>query len=266
MAIDAQGVARLPGFATPCLKITYDGETMKWEPTAGWDRWVELQQTDLPLPPHYAHAQVVHVLTEADGMAETRMACTLKAERLDAILSVEPVLFDLPNVMATVTGLLPLLSAADVVSPDWPAACAIAGADAASADPEAVLRGCRSRMQLKGGALLAVRCGSRGSYLLWGTRAERWAHVPAFPLPDPVQDPTGAGNAYCGALAACLARGGPGALADTARVLKAAAQASATGAAVVQVDGLPELGAALNAQLSRYCDDIASRTRILSVP
>lgn len=67
--------------------------------------------------------------------------------------------------------------------------------------------------------MLAIRDGARGSYLLCNGELR---YVPALKL-DEVQDPTGAGNGYAGALAAQLASG--------ATPMDAAAVASAVGAA-----------------------------------
>lgn len=83
----------------------------------------------------------------------------------------------------------------------------------------ALARGCASTIALRPTAVLAIRDGARGSYLLCNGELK---HVPALKL-DEVQDPTGAGNGYAGALAAQLASG--------ATPMDAAAVASAVGAA-----------------------------------
>ena len=81
---------------------------------------------------------------------------------------------------------------------------------------------CFDELCMQPGALLAIRDGSRGSYIYtrpapkapawqWladiSSREYEWlAHVPALALEQMV-DPTGAGNAYAGALTAALAEG-----------------------------------------------------------
>jgi hypothetical protein len=104
-----------------------------WQPSAGWDNWAELQQCDLPLPASYSTAAALHALVEEGGAAESRMARKFKADHPAVLLSVEPILFDLPKVHSAVEGLQGLTSLADVVSPDYGAACAIAGVQPATA-------------------------------------------------------------------------------------------------------------------------------------
>jgi hypothetical protein len=176
--IDTQGVKALTGFKTPRLEISYEGESMvwkvcyliahlsatysfvnthnattacslqygsaanvcalqHWQPSAGWDKWAELQQCDLPLPPSYSTAVALHALVEKRA-AEFRMARKFKADHPAVLLSVEPILFDLPQVHAAVEGLQELTSLADVVSPDYGAACAIAGMQPATAGMRAI--------------------------------------------------------------------------------------------------------------------------------
>lgn len=76
-----------------------------------------------------------------------------------SLLSVEPVLFDLANVAATVAALAPLLRVADVVSPDWPAACALAGIAAADADAGRFRKSANASLMTRFALLLLVRAG-----------------------------------------------------------------------------------------------------------
>ncbi len=103
---------------------------------------------------------------------------------------------------------------------------------------------CYDELCMQPGALLAVRDGEHGSYLYsrpapeapirqWlvdpACRDFEWfACVPAAELDGPVVDPTGAGNAYAGAICAQLAAG--------AHPAEAAAAASAVGAAFCAED------------------------------
>ncbi|CAM9595988.1 unnamed protein product, partial [Discosporangium mesarthrocarpum] len=99
--------------------------------------------------------------------------------------------------------------------------------------------------------VLSVRRGARGSYLWTNKRpGQYWTIPPAQGVH--VIDPTGAGNAFCGALAANMPRldgvRGEGAHREwewalwQQGMLRAASRASATGAAVVAVEGLPNVG------------------------
>eukprot|EP00953_Heterococcus_sp_UTEX-ZZ885_P033893 17602-Heterococcus_DN1.PRE.3 len=62
-----------------------------WQPSAGWDKWAELQQCDLPLPASYSTAAALHALVEEGGAAESRMARKFKADHPAVLLSVEPI-------------------------------------------------------------------------------------------------------------------------------------------------------------------------------
>ena len=102
----------------------------------------------------------------------------------------------------------------------------------------AMAAACFDELCMQPGAILAIRDGASGSYLytrpsptapVWqwladiGSREYEWlAHVPAAEL-EQVVDPTGAGNAYAGALCAQLAAG--------VEPERAAALATAVGAA-----------------------------------
>ena len=216
------------------------------------------------MPDRYQSARVVHVLTEAGGFADKQAAQAFKRAHSSAILSVEPILFDASVVHDSVGKLAELTGLADVVSPDWPAACAIARVEPTSqaADPCMVLQECSTAMQLKPSALLAVRCGSDGSYIRYQESAASehsvW-HVPAYHISN-VADPTGAGNSYCGALAAYL---GTCEVQTLDCVFEAVARASAVGACVVQVDGLPAVDERLRQQLTEYAAEIKGRIRKL---
>jgi len=126
-------------------------------------------------------------------------------------------------------------------------------------------------LAMQPGAILAIRDGAHGSYLYsrpaphaplahWladaGRRDFEWfAAVPAARL-DAVADPTGAGNAYAGALTAQLAAG--------AEPVAAAATASAVGAAFCAADAwAPEDAAAAGRWVGAARAEVLSRTRVL---
>jgi sugar/nucleoside kinase (ribokinase family) len=65
-------------------------------------------------------------------------------------------------------------------------------------DPTKVLQTCAAKLSLHSRALLAVRCGSDGSYVWWGQHPNECYHAPAHLIAD-VKDPTG-NSAYRDAL------------------------------------------------------------------
>ena len=251
---------------TPGEIIRYEGEEMLWE-DVGWDQWKDLCDWEPPL--NASDFDVLHVLVEGGGSGELRS--TLSAiQRADAngapspLLSVEPVMHTVDE--GSLSGLCRLTARADVVSPDLLTAARIAQVahaqiahetahghafewDAATvgraellrdrASLDATLRACARALQLPSSALLAVRDGARGSYLL---HEDIFLHVPALAIGAPV-DPTGAGNAYAGALCTQLASG--------ATPANAARVASAVGAAFCcTTDFAPEVSAAIE-----WCKD-----------
>jgi sugar/nucleoside kinase (ribokinase family) len=57
-------------------------------------------------------------------------------------------------------------------------------------DPISVLQTCAAKLSLHSRAVLAVRCGSDGSYVWWGQHPSECYHAPAHLIED-VKDPTG---------------------------------------------------------------------------
>ena len=242
---------------TPGEVIRYEGEEMLWEPH-GWEGWADLCEWQPVLPA----ADAYHVIVEGGGDGEVRAVETAMAVAAGSgwqtappgerpLLSIEPVMHEVTR--ASVESLARLSAHADVVSPDLLTATRMARcfADVAArlgpsvtgeavngAEPPrsrralgVIARGCARALRLRPTATLAIRDGARGSYL-WSPRDGRLSHAPAVADTE-VVDPTGAGNAYAGALCAALAGDMP---AD-----EAAGVASAVGAAFVGVDGWPAL-------------------------
>ena len=140
-----------------------------------------------------------------------------------------------------------------------------------------VAAACYDELAMQPGALLALRDGAHGSYLYtrpfpgakmqqWmactpGNRVFEWlARVPAKRLPDDeLLDPTGAGNAYAGALTAQLATG--------AEMIGAAAVASATGAAFCGSDDWAPCDVAeARSWVQAASEDLRCCTRVAEVP
>ena len=100
--------------------------------------------------------------------------------------------------------------------------------------------------------------GAEGSYLFSPSNQDTFTRVPAVELDD-VADPTGAGNAYAGALCAGVAAGVP--------VADAAATASAVGAAFCRAaDWAPSEGQATRSWLERAAADVRVRTETYRAP
>ena len=239
-------VEKLPHVpTTPGEIIRYEGEKMVWDPV-GWDGWADLCAWAPPLPA----ADAYHVLVEGGGDGEVRavqaaMAAAAgddweKAEERP-LLSIEPIMHEVTR--HSVASLAKLTEHAAVCSPDLLTALRISrvasfgrrGFDVAVAPSQlprtkrelkGIARSCANALRLPPSATLAIRDGAHGSYLLTD---KRLTHVPAVAVE--VVDPTGAGNAYGGALCARLARGDAPA--------EAAEAASAVGAAFCAVDGWP---------------------------
>jgi len=253
---------------TPGEIIRYEGEDMLWN-DVGWDQWEELCDWEPPL--NTSDFDVVHVLVEGGGAGELRSALAAMQHAEEngmplPLLSVEPVMHAVDE--GSLSSLCKLTARADVVSPDLLTAARIAHVahdfarvhtykrDAAAvgkadllrdrASLDATVRACARALKLPSSAVLAVRDGARGSYLL---HDDSFLHVPALAIGVPV-DPTGAGNAYAGALCTHLASGATPA--DAAQV------ASAVGAAFCcTADFAPELSAAIE-----WCKD-PSKARII---
>jgi len=238
--IDTSGICRLPHVErTPGELIRYDGEKALWE-AIGWDHWPELCAWVPPLPTETA-LDAIHVIVEGAGGGEVvsvlSYLAALGERALWPLVSVEPVMHDVKD--ESIAGLARLTAVADVVSPDLLTAVRIAHpeyrqleqVDSAvvtlNAQGDAALQKiairCASALRLKPTALLAIRDSARGSYLLSHGTLTR---VPTRNIE--VRDPTGAGNAYAGALCAQLAAG--------ASMQAAAEVASAVGAAFCRTD------------------------------
>ena len=224
---------------TPGEDIVYDGEEMRWVPI-GWEDWGKL--TEWVPPVDNLELDALHVLVEGGGQGEVEAALRCASRPNPPFLSLEPVMHIVDA--HAVEGLQRVSRLADVISPDLVTATHIATlasvplcANSAIGSRRsldraipAIARGCAHALELREDAVLAIRDGRRGSYLLspsYGTiKGRQLLHVPSFSVD--VIDPTGAGNAYAGAICATLAMG--------MGVAEAATYASAVGAAFVSVD------------------------------
>lgn len=224
-------VHRLDGVSTtPGERIAYEGERMSWEPV-GWDGWDRLCAWVPPLDG--TDIDALHVLVEGGGAGEIEAALRCASRPSPPLLSIEPVMHTVDS--SLVASLRRLTRLADIVCPDLLTATRIAALAKPAAtgvgDTEALAstaRLCAAALQMRPGSVLAIRDGRSGSYLFTLAQGQAAAsasgelqHIP--PVIVATADPTGAGNAYAGALCAGVAAG--------ASVAHAAARASAVGAA-----------------------------------
>src|SRR6476646_5171551 len=142
LGLDLAGWARYADLPTPRGLIEYDQHERMLNPglVTRRDDWFRL--LDRPL-----------LITEFAG--EPMVATALELQRHGALLSLEPI-FD-EHSCPDRGALLNLARRADLVTPDWPAASALAGAT----DPADVLR----FWAALGPRAVAIRSGARGSYV-----------------------------------------------------------------------------------------------------
>lgn len=144
----------------------------------------EMISHPIPLPSDYRKPDVIHLITEDSRDQMINQALSLKEE--GSIFSLEPIIMPAYHNQGD---MLPIIQKVDVVTPDFPAASAIAG----SSDPLEVMK----FWSKLGPSLIAIRHSSRGSYT-WDRRHGEFWHIP--PVPVEVVDVTGAGNCYGGGL------------------------------------------------------------------
>lgn len=243
--VDISSVQTLDAVATtPGEIISYEDEKMNFEPV-GWDGWETLCAWEPP-ELSTSSPEAMHVIIEGAGAGEVRSvfgACESAqntGQQLPCV-GVEPVAHEVRK--STIDGVCNLTRLATCCSPDL--ATAVCMRDVAgSMDVDAIRRpsevGLRvldtirsdntellelsaalfDALCMQPGACLAIRDGRFGSYVYtrpapgapmyqWLTlsRDFEWlAKAPAVSIDD-VADPTGAGNAYAGALCVQLASG-----------------------------------------------------------
>lgn len=186
LEIDLTGWRRFPDIPTPRTLMAYDDrEYLAGGLITSREDWNRLLSQPLDLPETYRSPKAIHLITEFP--TEPMVAAALALSDDGASLSIEPLQSSTAAADWPLT--IDLFRRADIVTPDWPTASAIAGSE----DPAAVMR----HWTTLGPALIAIRHGARGSYVWSREEGLAW-HVPA--VPTAVIDPTGAGNAYGGGL------------------------------------------------------------------
>ena len=156
-----------------------------------------------------ARARVLLTCLESPLPAVARALERAKAAGLTTILNPAPV--------SDAVAVIDLLRSVDIVTPNAVEASALSGVEVQ--DEASALSAARV-IQRRGCPKVIVTLGSRGSLLV----ESEHSFIPARPV-TPV-DSTGAGDAFCGALAVALAEGRP--LADSARWATTAASICVT--------------------------------------
>jgi sugar/nucleoside kinase (ribokinase family) len=236
--IDLSGWARYADLPTPRGLVEYDEHEHMHSQGLQISRaeWFALLARPLELTERQRRAAGIHLITEFG--AEPMAATALELRRGGALLSLEPI-FD-ERSCSDRPGLLAFARQCDLVTPDWPAASSLAGAD----DLAGVLR----FWAALGPRAVAIRHGARGSYVLDREARQAW-HIPALPIE--VVDPTGAGNAYGGGWCAGWQH--------TRDVRLAGCHATASAALMVSHAGTPDLDAAMHERAAVLLDMALAR-------
>jgi 2-dehydro-3-deoxygluconokinase len=156
----------------------------------------------------------------------------LALKEAGAIFSLEPIIMPAYHNQEDI---LPKIRLAGVVTPDFPAASALAGSE----DPLEVMK----YWSKLGPSLVAIRHGYHGSYT-WDREHDQYWHI--MPVPVKVVDVTGAGNCYGGGLIVGWNRS------RDARTAGCYASVSAT--FVVERYGLPKVTDALQSEAAKLLD------------
>lgn len=166
------------------------------------------------LPPAYQAANTFHWGIHPGEVGSLAFARDLATR--GRRVSLEP--FKPPDHALSEDDVRAMVTACEVFSPNWHEAVAIAG----TGEYGALI----ARYRALGGRILALRRGAEGADV-WNLDEGRGVHVPA--VQATAADVVGAGNAFCGALAARLADG----------IAEAACHASAAASYLIEQVGLP---------------------------
>lgn len=185
LGLDLSGWARYDDLPTPRGLMHYDEDEQlqSQEIITGQPTWKNLLSRPLTLSPEHQQAAGIHMITEFGD--EPMVASARALQRNGALFSLEPIFAD--HSCPDPDALLELARTVDIVTPDWPAASAIAGSE----QPLEVLR----YWSALGPEAVAIRHGAHGSYV-WDRQHDQAWHIPILPVE--LVDPTGAGNAYGG--------------------------------------------------------------------
>ncbi len=241
LGADLQGWHQFPHLQTPRLDFRYAPDQSMLEKddqpisVVRQDRiWNDLLAQDLIWPTAYEQARGVHLVSEFSQETMVHQALRLKAAT-GALLSLEPLVDT--HTESNVAAMRSLIPHVDVVCPDLATALLLCQAqtplDAAK------------ELHDMGPRHVAIRAGSQGSFVV-GHAMPQTIRIP--PLEVMVVDPTGAGNAFSGGLAASLLEG--------VSLIEAACNATAAACAVLEVAGVPRYSEELARQVHRQAKQL----------
>lgn len=242
--LDLSGWARFADLPTPRGLVEYDEHEHMVDHglMTNRDNWFRLLEQPLTLSGQHRQAAGIHLITEFGR--EPFVDIALDLQRHGALLSLEPI-FD-EHSCPDPTALLDFARQCDLVTPDWPAATALAGAD----DLAGVLR----FWSAVGPRAVAIRHGARGSYVVDRELQQAW-HIPALAVQ--AIDPTGAGNAYGGGWCAGWHH--------THDARRAGCYGTAAAAIMVSHEGTPDLDDATRQYAAELFDLALSQSQPLSL-
>ena len=228
--VSLEGMTYYPGMTTPrdaLMHYDADGRSLDDARTLGHSggSWAHLDILPQAIPPLYGEASAIHLLL---GTVQDPVMDTVRAGRKrGALVSLEP-LIDVQT-WSNVDAVMSVVDEADVVSPDWPTAVKMAGTED--------VKGIMAFWKRTGPSVIAVRAGSRGSYV-WAHDLSGVWHVPVSSAK--VVDQTGAGNAYSASLCAGLAAG--------ADAITAACMGTVAASMIIEQVGVPAQSDSLRAK------------------
>lgn len=186
---DLAGFIQYADVPTPRTTMAYDESEHRVTGSSQWSSWDSfeaLSRKPLPIPSTYLNPVVMHHVLDFPHEQIVQDSLILREKGVP--FSIEPFI-DIRE-WHNLEAILEVCRQADVVTPDWPAACGIAKED----DPIKVIR----FWAALGPQMIAIRDGARGS-LVWDRRQDEIWRIPIVEVN--VIDTTGAGNAYGGGMA-----------------------------------------------------------------
>lgn len=243
--VSLDGITYYAGMTTPrdaLMQYDADGRSLADARTLGVSggSWAHLDILPQRIPDSLQHAAAFHLLL---GSADDPILDTARTlRRHGAQISLEP-LIDVQT-WSNTDAVMNLVEDVDILCPDWPTAVKMAGTN----NVESVM----AWWKQAGPSVVAVRAGSRGSYV-WSDDQDGIWYVPTFNVE--VVDQTGAGNAYSAALCAGLTAG--------ADAVTAACMGTVAASMAIQQVGVPAQSDLLRSQARERLARLTQRpTRI----
>jgi sugar/nucleoside kinase (ribokinase family) len=238
MAIDARGLRVEPDWPTPRAWQVLeedDRRTQVWRvpgPAIG----AQLSRSLDKMPPDYRRARGYHLGVHPE---EPDLAFIVSLRQTGAVVSVEP----FRNALRPLSDreLRALVSVGQIFSPNLAEARSLVG----DGEPPDLAR----RLAHAGALVVALRLGAAGALVYHAEAGEMW-HIPV--VQTTVIDPTGAGNAFCGAFLVSWVQ--------TGNLKMAGLCGSVAGSFLVEQVGLPHWRENLLAETARRVEWIAGQS------